>query len=116
METRFFEETYRKWKVIPQSRFVCEITAVDASSFGMIFSTATEKLKKWHDQNRSKAVEFELRLSGNEKVLERAQYAIKTLMEAEGTYYFVKKLKVVIVYQDVTTGQVEHYDYVKPEV
>ena len=114
METRFFQEEWKVAWVFPRSRFVCEMLVPDTGTFGMIFSTATTRLKEWYDRHPSKAVAFELRLSANSRVLEKAQESIQALYEDKVAYAFVKKLKITIVFQDITTGQVEYYDCMKP--
>jgi len=109
METRFFEEKYFQWLIFPRSRFICEITVTDAGSFGMIFSTATTRLREWFEKNQGSASEFELRLSATPLVFERAQSAMCALLESGGGYHFVKKLKLTIVFQNVENGAVEYY-------
>ncbi len=110
METRFFTEDWREWWIFPRSRFVCELTILEVGAFGTIFSTVTTKMKDWYDKNPGAACEFELRLSANDLVLTRAQNAMQALYSSGGSYEFVKKLKLTIVFQDVQTGMVEHYD------
>ena len=110
METRFFTEEWRQWWILPRSRCVCDITVADAATFNMIFSTATSKLKDWHDKNRRAARTFELRLSSNPMVLQRAMDALRNLHGAGESYEFVKKLKLSLVFQNTENGHVERYD------
>jgi len=110
METRFFTEEWRQWWILPRSRFVCEMDVVIASDFGVIFSTATLKLKDWYEMNRSAARGFELRLTSNPLVFERAMGAMHILHGAGESYEFVKKLKLSLVFQNTENGHVERYD------
>lgn len=110
MATRFFTEEWRQWWILPRSRFVCDLTVHDIATFSMIFSTATSKLKDWYDENRSSAREFELRLSSNPVVLQRAMDAFRHLYGAGEGYEFIKKIKPGLVFQNTENGHVERYD------
>jgi len=111
VETRFFTEEWRRWRVFRRNRFVCEMGVADPGAFGMIFSTATFKLKDWYEKNPRSACEFELRLISNSLVLKRAMAAMHDLHRSTEGYDFVKKIKLKLVFQDRQTGKVEHYDF-----
>ena len=98
METRFFEEEETKLFFFKSYRYVCDVTVSDSAALGMIFSTATSKLKEWYDTRKSKAKEFELRLSAPGNVLKKGQLVMQELSKSGGEYQFVKKLTLVITF------------------
>ena len=108
-DTRFFEEVIKPGRWFSRRRFVCELEVADSAAFAMIFATTTIKLKDWYEHKRRGAVEFEVRLTSNRRVLDKALLAMETLRNSEEGYRFVKKLHLSLSYCDRQSGAVEHY-------